>query len=118
VGYHLYNSLGTLVFVSADYHDSEWRDTLKNKAIYKSVCRIPGSFLNEGSYTLNVAISLDATPTTEVFAEHVVSFEVQDIGDSKVRGKYIGRWGTVGALRPLLDWKTTELEKINGPDSQ
>jgi lipopolysaccharide transport system ATP-binding protein len=108
VGYHLYNSQGILVFVAMDLHDPECA-TPKGEGIYKSVCEIPGGFLNQGNYWIDAAVSLAATNRPEVFVKGVAGFEVSDVGPSEVRGRFVGPW-SVGVLRPKLNWKTTRLE--------
>ncbi|MDT5060832.1 MAG: lipopolysaccharide transport system ATP-binding protein [Acidobacteriota bacterium] len=110
VGYHLYNSKGILIFVSADFHDAEWRDIPKEAGCYRSTCKIPGQFLNAGSYTLDVSISRASGQSAEVFEKEVVTFELIDEGPSEVRGRFMGEW-QIGALRPKLKWKTTRLRE-------
>jgi lipopolysaccharide transport system ATP-binding protein len=118
-GFHLYNSQGALIFAVADFSDPEWRDVTKEEGVYRSLCCINESFLNEGGYTVNVAVSLNASSAaTDVFVEDVVSFDVQDHGGSRARGKYVGQWN-IGAVRPVLDWKTVKLKgHNNGTTSQ
>jgi lipopolysaccharide transport system ATP-binding protein len=110
VGYHLYNSKGILVFVSADFHDAEWRDVPKEMGLYQSVCEIPGRFLNVGSYVLDIALSRASGQSADVFEKEVVTFELTDEGPSEVRGRFMGDW-QIGTLRPRLNWKTTRLPK-------
>jgi len=107
-GYHLYNSGGVLVFVSADFHDAEWLDVPKAPGCYRSVCEVPGKFLNVGSYTLDVALSMSSGQSGDVFEREVVTFELVDEGQSEVRGRFTGEWH-IGTLRPKLPWKTTRL---------
>ena len=110
VGYHLYNSKGILVFVSADFHDAEWLDVAKEPGCYRSVCEIPGQFLNTGGYTLDVALSRASGQSADVFEKEVVTFELVDEGPSETRGRFTGEW-QIGALRPKLKWKTTRLRE-------
>ncbi len=108
-GYHLYNAQGVMVFVSNDFHDLEWVDVPKDCGLYRSTCRIPASFLNEGTYVLDVAVALADTMRAEVFLKEVARFEIIDDGQSEVRGHFDGPW-TIGVLRPKLDWKTRKID--------
>ncbi len=107
-GYHLYNAQGVMAFVSNDFHDREWVDVPRDSGLYRSTCRIPASFLNEGTYILDVAVALADTMRAEVFQKEVARFEVIDDGQSEVRGHFDGPW-TIGVLRPKLDWKTGKI---------
>jgi lipopolysaccharide transport system ATP-binding protein len=115
VGYHLYNSNGVLVFVSADFHDARWRDAPKEAGLYRSVCEIPGKFLNAGGYVLDVALSRASGQSAEVFVKEAVAFELSDEGPSEVRGRFTGEW-QIGVLRPVLAWETTRLPEGEGWD--
>jgi homopolymeric O-antigen transport system ATP-binding protein len=108
VGYHLYNSKGVLVFVAADFHDIEWHDVGKEPGRYRSVCEIPGKFLNKGEYVLDVALSKASPRAAEVLEKQVVSFELTDEGSSEVRGRFLGDW-EIGVMRPKLEWKTARI---------
>jgi lipopolysaccharide transport system ATP-binding protein len=108
VGYHLHNSKGVLAFVSQDFHDAEWLDLPKEAGRYRSVCEIPGKFLNQGAYTLDVAVFMTLSMDPDIFEKEVVRFELIDEGQSEVRGRFTGEW-SIGVLRPKLTWKTTRL---------
>jgi lipopolysaccharide transport system ATP-binding protein len=107
-GYHLYNSHGILVFISQDLHDKQWFDAPKEAGCYRSIGQIPGKLLNEGLYTLDVAVFESPGPATDVFQKQAIAFEVIDSGASEVRGRYTGQW-LVGVLRPSLPWTTTRI---------
>jgi lipopolysaccharide transport system ATP-binding protein len=108
VGYHLYNSKGIMAFISQDFHDAEWRDVPKEAGCYRSVGEIPGKFLNQGAYVLDVVVFMARSVPPDVFEREAVRFEVVDDGQSEVRGGYTGEW-TVGVLRPKLPWQTVRL---------
>jgi hypothetical protein len=109
VGCHVNNLQGVLAFASNDFHDREWRDTAKPAGCYRSVCRIPGTFLNRGVYTLHIVVSSSYSfDPPDVFAKDIVRFELLDNGQSELRGRYTGEWYG-GVLRPNLPWKTVRL---------
>lgn len=71
---------------------------------FRSRCTIPGRFLNEGLFTVNVYL-LDELTRRQVEAEGVVAFTVHDSG--YMRDEYTGGW--LGVVRPKLDWSTAYL---------
>ena len=77
----------------------------KAPGLYRSVCRLPANYLNNGQFVLSMTLFEEnyANPTTFL---DILSFAVLDgIG---VRGDYFG--GLQGATRPLLDWTTDLVE--------
>lgn len=112
VGYHLHNTSGVLVYISHDFHDKEWLDVPKRAGVYRSTCEIPGKFLNEGTYTLDiVALLADESHNPDIYEKEVISFEIIDDGQSEVRGRFTGKW-SAGVLRPKLPWKTAMLTEL------
>jgi lipopolysaccharide transport system ATP-binding protein len=81
-------------------------DTLAREArlpigLIRSVCHIPGNFLNTGIYRISVAIVQNGHRT--IFRQNdMISFEVLDL--EKRHGTWYGK--EVGAVRPMLDWQT------------
>lgn len=71
---------------------------------YRSVCRLPANFLNEGRYSISAIISRDVAET-QVLLEDVLSFQVHDTG--AMRGEFLGKW--IGVVRPRLPWTTETL---------
>ncbi len=69
--------------------------------IYCAQCTLPGSFLNEGEYSLNVVLFKNIT-TIEVFERDVLRFKVLETG--AMRGEWNGVW--IGVVRPKLEWST------------
>lgn len=72
---------------------------------YRSVCRIPGNFLNEGRYSITAIVGRGLAET-QVLREDVLSFHVHDTGE--MRGQYFGHW--LGVVRPKLPWSTEKIE--------
>jgi lipopolysaccharide transport system ATP-binding protein len=69
--------------------------------IYKTVCKIPANFLNEGLYSVNVIVLTDVS-NIHARKDEAVSFQVHDNGE--MRKEYTGTW--IGVIRPKMDWKT------------
>jgi lipopolysaccharide transport system ATP-binding protein len=72
--------------------------------LYRTVCTIPGNFLNDGMYRITVLIVRGGSRTA-ARADEVVSFTVHDTG--AMRKEYTGPW--IGSIRPRLDWDTEQL---------
>jgi lipopolysaccharide transport system ATP-binding protein len=72
---------------------------------YVSTAWVPGNLLNEGLYSVDVAVCSIAAPKLHHhFQERsAVAFHVQDPGEGdSARGAFTGQWR--GVMRPLLEW--------------
>jgi lipopolysaccharide transport system ATP-binding protein len=105
---HLINGQGVTILTtfnapSASLTFDEWYHKPKPRGLFRSVCKIPGNFLNEGHYFISVFIaSYDGMTIAHVAQEKVISFNVIDTGG--MRKEYSGYW--VGVIRPRLAWST------------
>lgn len=81
-----------------------WYGHPRPKGLFRSVCRIPGNFLNEGIYSID-AILGKGVCETHLQQEYVLSFHVHDTGE--MRKEYSGGWN--GTIRPRLAWETEYL---------
>jgi lipopolysaccharide transport system ATP-binding protein len=105
VGIYLFTSRGEPVFTSFDTDDPEdyARHELRQAGRYRSRCRIPPLFLNEGRFVLGVNAS--AFKIRSYFTdEHALSFSVDGTGAPG------SQWAERrhGPLRPGLEWTITE----------
>jgi lipopolysaccharide transport system ATP-binding protein len=101
----LYNQEGVCVLSSISNHEPKWHCRARPEGLFRSVCRIPGNFLNEGRYSVTVLIFGEGY--SPIYKENeAVEFEVYDIGG--VRGDYFGGWA--GVVRPMLEWTTEYLD--------
>ncbi len=82
-----------------------WACTPHPRGLYRSVCRLPANFLNDGRYVITAIVGFD-TGEPQIIYEDAVSFQVHDTG--VMRGDYLGNW--LGVVRPRLPWATTRLE--------
>jgi lipopolysaccharide transport system ATP-binding protein len=91
---------GAFVFQSINNHDPSYAQT-KLPGVYRSICRLPARYLNNGLFTLSMTVFEENYANPATFLD-ILSFSVLDgIG---VRGDYFG--GLQGATRPFLDWST------------
>jgi hypothetical protein len=101
------DSKGDTAFNAMDT-SAEWERATKGD--YTTTAWIPGNFLNEGLYSVEVSLSMIGSMGTaklvqQGVAPDAVSFHVHDpaLGDSS-KGHFSGQLR--GAVRPLLDWST------------
>jgi lipopolysaccharide transport system ATP-binding protein len=103
---HVLDRMGTCVLASANMHSAnlgvdQWFGKAHPIGLYRTVCKLPGNFLNEGMYSIN-AFVLSEVVNIEVRVDEVISFTVHDTGE--MRKEYSGGW--IGVVRPKLAWQT------------
>jgi len=100
----VFNDEGVMLFSSMNNRDSEWYGRALSAGTYQSACTIPGDLLNGGEHTVTLILWTDGYRAL-AHEDEVVRFNIHDTGG--VRGDYMGGMG--GAVRPALDWRTSEL---------
>lgn len=100
----LLNDEGAYVFSAIDQH-TEWRERPRAMGRYVSQGLIPANLLSEGLLIVSPAIVTIHPRTVHLNVREAVAFQVIDRleGDS-ARGNWAEQM--VGAVRPLLSWKT------------
>ena len=107
---HLLDKMGVEVLSSANFRSTsltldEWSGRKYPAGLFRSTCTIPGHFLNEGLYSVNVLV-LNRNRRIELLAREVISFDVHDTG--AMRAEWMGgRW--LGVIRPKLAWHTEQV---------
>lgn len=74
--------------------------------LFRTICVIPKYLLNTGIYHISLFINGAMVSDNIVIQRNVLSFDVQE--DVDLRRNYSGPW--VGAVRPILPWRTEQLE--------
>jgi lipopolysaccharide transport system ATP-binding protein len=101
----VYTPDGTAVFESLSVDDPSWQGQPLPAGLYRSVCLIPGDFLNQGSYRLRV-VFIDESGTARIFDyPSAAVFTVHDLSERRI--SWYGRF--LGVVRPRLRWSTTLL---------
>jgi hypothetical protein len=104
---HIYciNEMGHVLFTSKDNLDSPWRDTTCPAGHYRSVCNVPGDFLNEGEVSIDYRVDdIGVCILVHAAGQNVVRFRVTDKMDpAGVRGNFPLEWSRDG-VRPRLHW--------------
>jgi lipopolysaccharide transport system ATP-binding protein len=97
----LINEEGVPVFNTGPVNEARWHGHPFPVGLFRSVCRVPGNFLNDGTYRIQLYVVRD---------ESVVLFRLDDLLVFEIheceerRGAWFGKW--IGAVRPDLQWST------------
>jgi len=112
------NAMGQRLFNVKDNLDSPWSmDIPRPTGLYRTVCEIPGDFLNEGELFISYGIDTLAPIQLPVHATewNILSFSVSDRMDpGGVRGNFSFAWGLEG-VRPRFH-VTVERKPLEEPD--
>ena len=110
VQFDLLNAMGHHVFQTKDNRDAPWSmDKPRPVGFYRSVCHVPGDFLNEGDFFVSYGIDT-WVPTrlpAHANANNILFFFVSDRMDpSGVRGNFVDEWTRNAVVRPRFRWET------------
>jgi lipopolysaccharide transport system ATP-binding protein len=98
VSIFLYSMTGECIFNIGD--DAKFYEP----GVVKSVCEIPGNFLNDGSYYISVMIVRDRLAPV-FFFEDAIAFDIIDYREGT---DWVGKWP--GSIRPMMikvnSWQT------------
>ena len=100
------NEKANLLFSSNEFNSSDWNLKKFRKKITITSCIIPADFLNEGEYSINIAIGNYNPNIIHVKLDEVLTFRVIDNSSYKdgAKGCFVGYWP--GLIRPKLEWAT------------
>jgi lipopolysaccharide transport system ATP-binding protein len=109
---HLLDKVGVEVLAtanlpSANLVQDEWFGRAFPAGRFRAMCVIPGNFLNDGAYSIRVALCSDVS-RIEFVTEEIIGFVVHDSGE--MRKEYTGHW--LGVVRPRLAWHTAPLDPV------
>jgi lipopolysaccharide transport system ATP-binding protein len=104
--FHFYTADGICAFVSA-LEDGN----AVPPGDYVAECDIPGTFLNEGSYFVGLALSsFEVGVTIHFYAQNCLAFNVKDPIEG-TRSRKTGYSGPIpGVIRPNLTWELRKME--------
>jgi lipopolysaccharide transport system ATP-binding protein len=103
---NLLNAEGTMLFSVSDFWHQEG-ERLRTPGVHRSLCRIPGHFLNVGRYY--ASIDAEVPQIAAHFQEAVVSFVVEELAINHLGFTYASK--PAGLLHPKLDWKMERLDR-------
>jgi lipopolysaccharide transport system ATP-binding protein len=83
-----------------------WASRLYPRGLFKTRCKIPGNFLNDGTYYVSVFIN-EEVKVTILYEKNLVQFFVRETGAMR-KEDLTGPW--VAVVRPRLAWETVQLE--------
>jgi lipopolysaccharide transport system ATP-binding protein len=107
------NSQGDIAFNALDTRP-QWRDPLA-PGRYVTTAWIPGNLLNEGLMTVDVGLASVGAPKllTRLSAPNLLTFHVHDPAEgNSAKGLFTGQ--VRGAVRPLLEWSSSEADSSFG----
>jgi lipopolysaccharide transport system ATP-binding protein len=107
----LYTIDGSLIFVSLTTEESEWHGRPFPRGLFRSICRIPGNFLNEGTYRVRL-LFLDDEANHLYDHEEAIIFTVYDTEKRTIQ--WYGKWQ--GIVRPKFEWNTKHIESKTDKD--
>ena len=102
----LFNSDGIHVLSSLSNREEKWHGRAFPAGSFRSTCRIPGNVLPEGRFDVSVLVWANNYSVSHR-EDYVVEFEVHESKEN--RADYFGGWP--GVVRPLLDWKTEQMQE-------
>lgn len=101
--YVAHDTAGKL-FVSMDNLDTPWNTTAAPVGRHVVRCKVPGSFLNEGTFTIEVVVCTNPTSRNFLAVPDALAFRVfDDMTATGVRGNWTREWPPA-AVRPRLHW--------------
>ncbi len=107
---HFFNEEGACVFITGDGYLRE-NQRPRSPGVYRSTTTIPGNFMSEGMFSVDVAISTSDPVLVHAHERGLLSFNVYDPGEGdSLRGHYAGP--VPGAVRPMLPWTTERLGAV------
>lgn len=101
--FHIFTASGETAFISIEPHSAQQ----SQPGVYKTIMWVPENFLNDGFYTIGIAVST-LNPTVVHFCDYeALSIEVIDNLGSVTRSGYTGK--IKGAVRPSMNWETKKI---------
>jgi len=103
----VYNDEGVCLFMTNNWAGAVAEPGPRGSVV-RSTCRIPGNFLAEGRFLVDVSVPTFNPPITHASEREAVAFQVIDRsqGDG-VRGPASIEW--IGVVRPVFEWRTEAL---------
>ena len=103
----LYSIDGTEILEDWSAEEQNWRGRGLPQGLFKTICRLPGNLLNDGTYRVRI-VFFDADSVRIIYDRaEAVAFSVHDIEQRPVN--WHGRF--IGNVHPKLGW-STHLVKI------
>jgi lipopolysaccharide transport system ATP-binding protein len=101
---HILNEDGLCVCALGVELERTGADRITKSGTYRTTCRIPANFLNEGRHSISVFLVRNSA---DVMVEEpaLLSFVANDYGNA--RGEFVGKF--IGIVRPKFDWDIKRL---------
>jgi lipopolysaccharide transport system ATP-binding protein len=102
---HVFNEEGVRVFNTGPVVEPVWYGRPFPAGLFRSVCRIPGDLLNDGTHSVQLLVIKNEGQIIFQYEDALI-FDVLD--SVEIRGGWLGKWE--GAVRPNLEWSTELVE--------
>jgi lipopolysaccharide transport system ATP-binding protein len=96
VGYHLFDSMGNIVFESLDTDSTGLKGQIREPGHYTSTCKVPDSLLKPGHYQLALISFIDRVKIIEHY-RGALAFDVSEVGYHLNAKRY-------GVVTPVFEW--------------
>ena len=104
----IYSMDGSDVLEDWTAEETNWRGRTFPRGLFRTVCRIPGNLLNEGTYRIRILFfELESTKHLYDHKEALV-FSVSDLSERVV--PWYGRF--IGFVHPKLSWTTDLIDEV------
>ena len=104
----LYNDEGIALFNTLPIDEPVWHGKPFPAGLFRSACYVPGDLLNDGTYRVQLYVVQDQS--VAIFrADDILVFDVLEAAE--MRSGWYGKM--MGAIRPLLEWRTELIEEAN-----
>ncbi|MCK4827714.1 ABC transporter ATP-binding protein, partial [bacterium] len=112
ISIHILNAMEYILITSSNMKSASivpdpWLERKYPMGLFRTKCIIPKLLLNPGQHSINLYINSRGAHDNILFKRNIISFEVKEA--LHIRKDYQGKW--IGAIRPILHWKTTQLEE-------
>lgn len=98
--FHIFTGNGERILVSIDTDTK----TERGRGTWRSVCRIPANFFNEGTYLIGLSLATFTPLINHFRQEYLLAIRISDVPEAITRNSYSGR--IKGVIRPLFPWET------------
>ena len=115
IAFSFYDQLGTLLFMTLDTTNEEWKNTPRPIGSYESRCHLPPHFFNGGEITVFLSVIEEGT-RFRMRRPNIVTFNmIDEMEPFGARADFIRVWPQT-AIRPLLRWDVKKMDQLQFKD--
>ena len=103
----VHDSGNNCVLGTINNHEKNWYGRPMPAGNYRSICKIPKNFFNNGLYSISIAL-FEKGFSDAVSKSELLVIDIQD--GKEVRGDYFGAYAS--STRPLFEWATMQEDNL------